>query len=50
VPIIFWGPWRGERRLEPASTVDIAPTLAKELGIEPEERLDGIVLHLTRRQ
>ena len=48
VPIIFWGPWRGERRLEPASTVDIAPTLAKEVGIEPAERVDGIVLHLTR--
>ena len=48
VPIIFWGPWRGERRLEPASTVDIALTLAKEVGIEPAERLDGIVLHLTR--
>jgi predicted AlkP superfamily pyrophosphatase or phosphodiesterase len=50
VPIIFWGPWRGERRLEPASTVDIAPTLARELGIEPEERLDGIALHLTSRE
>jgi arylsulfatase A-like enzyme len=50
VPIIFWGPWRGERRLQPASTVDIAPTLARELGIEPEERLDGIALHLTSRE
>lgn len=48
VPIIFWGPWRAERRADPASTVDIAPTLAQELGIEPEERLDGIPLRLSR--
>jgi arylsulfatase A-like enzyme len=50
VPIIFWGPWRGERRLEPASTVDIAPTLAKELGIQPEERLDGVALKLSYKE
>ena len=30
----------------PASTVDIAPTLAKELGIMPEEKLDGVPLIL----
>ena len=47
VPIIFWGPWLGEHRMDPASTVDIAPTLAKELGIEPEERLDGVPLKLS---
>ena len=50
VPIIFWGPWRAERRLEPASTVDIAPTLAKELGLEPEERLDGVTLRLSYKE
>jgi predicted AlkP superfamily pyrophosphatase or phosphodiesterase len=50
VPIIFWGRWLGERRMDPASTVDIAPTLAKELGIEPEERLDGIPLKLSSSQ
>ena len=33
VPIMFWGSWRAERRLDPVSTVDIAPTLAKELGM-----------------
>ena len=48
VPIIFWGLWQAERRLDPASTVDIAPTLAKELGIAPEERLDGVPLRLSR--
>jgi predicted AlkP superfamily pyrophosphatase or phosphodiesterase len=47
VPIIFWGgPWKAERRQDPASTVDIAPTLAREFGIRPEERLDGIPLEL----
>jgi predicted AlkP superfamily pyrophosphatase or phosphodiesterase len=49
VPIIFWGLWRNEDRLTPASTVDIAPTLAKELGIKPEEPLDGVVLSLAAR-
>jgi len=49
VPIIFWGPWRGETRVDPASTVDIAPTLASELGIKPEEPLDGVALKLWRK-
>jgi arylsulfatase A-like enzyme len=35
--------------MNPASTVDIAPTLAKEIGIQPEERLDGIALKLLRK-
>jgi predicted AlkP superfamily pyrophosphatase or phosphodiesterase len=49
VPIIFWGLWQSENRKDPASTVDIAPTLANELGIKPEERLDGVALRLRRR-
>jgi predicted AlkP superfamily pyrophosphatase or phosphodiesterase len=49
VPIIFWGPWKNEQRRDPASTVDIAPTLAKEIGIQPEERLDGVALKLTEK-
>jgi arylsulfatase A-like enzyme len=49
VPMIFWGTWKAERRTEPVSTVDIAPTLAKELGIQPGEPLDGIPLRLVRR-
>jgi predicted AlkP superfamily pyrophosphatase or phosphodiesterase len=48
VPIIFWGPWKPEHRRDPVSTVDIAPTLAKEFGIKPSEPLDGVVLHLER--
>jgi len=48
VPIIFWGPWQAEHRTDPASTVDIAPTLARELGIQPAERLDGVPLRLSQ--
>ncbi len=50
IPIIFWGQWIGEHRMDPASTVDIAPTLANELGIKPEEPLDGVPLRLSRQQ
>jgi predicted AlkP superfamily pyrophosphatase or phosphodiesterase len=50
VPLIFWGMWKAERRTDPASTVDIAPTLARELGIEPAERLDGVPLRLARTE
>jgi predicted AlkP superfamily pyrophosphatase or phosphodiesterase len=49
VPIIFWGPWLAERRHEPATTVDIAPTLAQELGLTPEEQLDGLPIKLSLR-
>lgn len=49
VPLIFWGPWKAEHRQDPASTVDIAPTLAKELGVEPEQTPDGMPLRLVLR-
>ncbi len=49
VPIIFWGPWKAEQRFDPASTVDIAPTLAQQFGITPEEKLDGIPLNLQKK-
>jgi len=45
VPLIFWG--RGIRRGSydaRASTVDIAPTLARVLGLSPFSLLDGRVL------
>lgn len=48
VPLIFWGPWKAEKRAEPVALVDLAPTLAQELGIKPEERLDGVALNLDR--
>ena len=46
VPLIFWGPWRAELRHEPVSLVDLAPTLARELGLVPGEPLDGAPLAL----
>ena len=46
VPLIFWGPWKAARRADPTPVVDLAPTLAKELGLKPEEPLDGVALDL----
>ena len=46
VPIVFMGPWRPKQITLPVRTVDIAPTLARELGITPAEKLDGKVLKL----
>ncbi|HEX9082683.1 MAG TPA: alkaline phosphatase family protein [Holophagaceae bacterium] len=45
VPLIFWGPWKGGLRAEPVRTVDLAPTLAEELGLKPGP-VDGKVLDL----
>ncbi len=50
VPLIFWGPWKAEKRAEPVALVDLAPTLADELGIKPEEALDGVPLKLESSQ
>jgi predicted AlkP superfamily pyrophosphatase or phosphodiesterase len=50
VPLVFWGPWRTERRSEPVAIVDLAPTLAHELGISPDEPVDGHVLPLKEAQ
>jgi len=49
VPLVFWGPWRAESREEPVSLVDLAPTLARELGIRPWEPVDGVPLRLSPR-
>lgn len=49
VPLIFWGPWKAGERREPVRTVDLAPTLARELGITPGT-VDGKPLDLGARK
>ncbi|HVH08600.1 MAG TPA: hypothetical protein VM736_02290, partial [Gemmatimonadales bacterium] len=45
VPIAFYGAGIPAQRLaRPVSTVDIGPTLAAWVGIEPTEPVDGRVL------
>ncbi len=42
VPVVFYGPWfKGGHYPERALVADIAPTLARVLGVPPTERLDG---------
>lgn len=45
VPLIFWGPWKGGERRDPVRIVDLAPTLARELGIKTGP-VDGQALDL----
>jgi Type I phosphodiesterase / nucleotide pyrophosphatase len=46
VPILFSGPGfaRGVTRTRTVRVVDIAPTLARRIGVTPTEPLDGVVL------
>jgi predicted AlkP superfamily pyrophosphatase or phosphodiesterase len=45
VPVIFYGPWFAPGRYSNmARVVDMAPTLAKILGVPPTEELEGRVL------
>lgn len=49
VPVIFWrtgGDGQGQERFWPIRTVDIAPTLAAVIGIEPADEIDGRCLEL----
>jgi len=48
VPLVFWGAWKAERRKDPVSTVDIAPTLAHEFSIKPAEAVHRTVLRLSK--
>ena len=45
VPVVFYGPpFRATKVAEYARVVDMAPTLARVLGVTPTEPLDGVVL------
>jgi arylsulfatase A-like enzyme len=45
VPLILWGPGvQAGRRAGRVSTVDLAPTLARLIGVVPLERTDGRIL------
>ncbi|MBX9615606.1 MAG: alkaline phosphatase family protein [Caulobacteraceae bacterium] len=47
VPIIFWSPGgSGQERYLPIRTIDIAPTLARTIGLDTPEDLDGRCLDL----
>jgi predicted AlkP superfamily pyrophosphatase or phosphodiesterase len=51
VPVIFWGaPFRAGKFGERVRVVDMAPTLAAVLGIQPMEKLDGVVLRRAERR
>ncbi len=48
VPIIFWRPeGRGQERFWQIRTVDIAPSLARLMGVQPADTVDGRCLDLT---
>jgi arylsulfatase A-like enzyme len=45
VPVVFYGPWfKAGRNADRTLVADMAPTLARVLGVPPTERLDGRVL------
>ncbi|MEP6622233.1 MAG: alkaline phosphatase family protein [bacterium] len=51
VPLVFAGQWFSPgRRSEFVRTVDLAPTLAAILGVQPTEKLDGHVLSAAIRE
>lgn len=50
VPMIFFGaPFRPGMHAETVRVVDMAPTLARALGVTPSERLDGVPLSAALR-
>lgn len=51
VPVIFWGaPFQAGRFDARVRVVDMAPTLANVLGIQPMEKLDGVVLRQAEKK
>ena len=50
VPVIFFGaPFRQGMHAQTVRVVDMAPTLARALGVSPLERLDGVALNAALR-
>jgi predicted AlkP superfamily pyrophosphatase or phosphodiesterase len=51
VPVIFWGaPFQAGKYEQWARVVDMAPTLADVLGVQPMEKLDGVVLKAAEKR
>lgn len=47
VPIVFWWPGaEGQERFLPMRTIDIAPTLANLMGVQPDGPIDGRCMDL----
>ncbi|EQA46758.1 type I phosphodiesterase/nucleotide pyrophosphatase [Leptospira broomii serovar Hurstbridge str. 5399] len=46
VPLIFLGPWKAKKVSKPTKIVDLAPTLAKYLGLKQVDKVDGQILPL----
>ncbi len=47
VPIVFWWPGaEGQERFLPMRTIDIAPTLANLIGVQPDAPIDGRCMDL----
>ncbi|OMG59797.1 alkaline phosphatase family protein [Brevundimonas sp. ZS04] len=47
VPIVFWWPGaEGQERFLPMRTIDIAPTLANLIGVQPDGPIDGRCMDL----
>lgn len=47
VPIVFWWPGaKGQERFLPMRTIDIAPTLANLIGVQPDGPIDGRCMDL----
>ncbi|MFI8682624.1 alkaline phosphatase family protein [Brevundimonas diminuta] len=49
VPIVFWWPGaEGQERFLPMRTIDIAPTLANLIGVQPDGPIDGRCMDLPK--
>ena len=46
IPILFWNPGFKARALEGTNIVDIAPTIVRTLGVEPDPEWEGKAIEL----